>query len=229
MGTTKDVRGAAGAEPGVDPRRPGGHQRQERGRGGGAHRHGCQRRLPAADRGDGRMSAGPAPGAAGDRDGPGPVAAVRRPWLTRNVAVLCVVPAGHRQRAALPDPAGLPHRGAGRPRRRGRHRGGRRRRCRRAGEGGRRAPRRPHRAPADRRRLRAGRGGQGAHRPGLRVAAGTGGPGHRPDRQGRSRRAPGLAARGRDRWPLPGCGVRAAPGRGHRRRGRRAAARPGAV
>ena len=37
------------------------------------------------------MSASPAPGAAGHRDEPGPVAAVRRPWLTRNVAVLCGV------------------------------------------------------------------------------------------------------------------------------------------
>jgi hypothetical protein len=37
------------------------------------------------------MSASPAPGAADSRDGPGPVAAVRRPWLTRNVAVLCGV------------------------------------------------------------------------------------------------------------------------------------------
>ena len=34
------------------------------------------------------MSASPGPDAAGDRDGPDPVAAVRRPWLTRNVAVL---------------------------------------------------------------------------------------------------------------------------------------------
>ena len=34
------------------------------------------------------MSASPAPDAAGRRDEPGPVAAVRRPWLTRNVAVL---------------------------------------------------------------------------------------------------------------------------------------------
>jgi len=37
------------------------------------------------------MSASPAPDAAGGRDGPGPVAAVRWPWLTRNVAVLCGV------------------------------------------------------------------------------------------------------------------------------------------
>ena len=37
------------------------------------------------------MSASPAPDAAGNRDGPDPVAAVRRPWLTRNVAVLCGV------------------------------------------------------------------------------------------------------------------------------------------
>ncbi len=37
------------------------------------------------------MSASPAPGAAGNRDGPGPVVAVRRPWLTRNVVVLCGV------------------------------------------------------------------------------------------------------------------------------------------
>jgi len=37
------------------------------------------------------MSASPGPDAAGGRDGPGPVAAVRRPWLTRNVAVLCGV------------------------------------------------------------------------------------------------------------------------------------------
>jgi len=34
------------------------------------------------------MSASPAPDPAGTRDEPGPVAAVRRPWLTRNVAVL---------------------------------------------------------------------------------------------------------------------------------------------
>ncbi len=37
------------------------------------------------------MSASPAPDAAGHRDVPGPVAAVRWPWLTRNVAVLCGV------------------------------------------------------------------------------------------------------------------------------------------
>jgi MFS family permease len=37
------------------------------------------------------MSASPGPDPAGNRDGPGPVAAVRRPWLTRNVAVLCGV------------------------------------------------------------------------------------------------------------------------------------------
>ena len=37
------------------------------------------------------MSASPAPDAAGNRDVPDPVAAVRWPWLTRNVAVLCGV------------------------------------------------------------------------------------------------------------------------------------------
>ena len=37
------------------------------------------------------MSASPAPDAAGHRDVPDPVAAVRWPWLTRNVAVLCGV------------------------------------------------------------------------------------------------------------------------------------------
>src|SRR5260370_1069819 len=84
-------RGSRSGAPLRPSRRPGGHQASRRGRGGRAQRHGCQRRLPAADRGEVTMSASPAPDAAGNRDEPGPVAAVRRPWLTRNVAVLCGV------------------------------------------------------------------------------------------------------------------------------------------
>jgi MFS family permease len=139
------------------------------------------------------MSASPGPDAAGDRDGPGPVAAVRRPWLTRNVAVLCGVSFLQDTASELLYPIlpvfltavlGAPVAVVGITE--GAADGAAALAKVAAGRLADRTGRRPLIAAG----YGLARGRQGAHRPGLRVAAGPCGQGHRPDRQRRAQRAP---------------------------------------